>query len=48
MILLTVSLFAICHGFKGRAGRVNRVEGAVSAGHLWGYSIHIIASVVAI
>lgn len=29
MVVLTISLFVICYGFRGRPGRINRFEGGV-------------------
>ena len=46
MSLLTISLFAICYGFKGRVGRVNRIEGAILLAAYLGYSTYLVASVV--
>lgn len=46
MSLLTVSLFAICYGFKGRPGRVNRVEGLVLLTAYVGYNLYLLANLV--
>ncbi|SHJ61064.1 cation:H+ antiporter [Malonomonas rubra DSM 5091] len=46
MFLLTISLFAICYGFKGRAGRVNRIEGIILLAAYLGYSTYLVASVI--
>ncbi len=29
MLLLTIALFAMAYGFKGRDGRINKVEGRI-------------------
>jgi cation:H+ antiporter len=41
---LTVSLFVICYGFKGRQGRINRVEGAVLLTVYIAYTVYLIAT----
>jgi cation:H+ antiporter len=41
---LTVSLFVICYGFKGRQGRINRVEGAVLLTVYLAYTVYLIAT----
>ncbi|SHJ82801.1 cation:H+ antiporter [Malonomonas rubra DSM 5091] len=46
MFILTLSLFVICYGFKGRTGQVNRVEGAILLAVFLGYSAYLIASVI--
>lgn len=35
---LTVALFVMCYGFRGRPGRINRVEGALLLSAFTGYS----------
>jgi len=46
MALLTLSLFAICYGFRGRVGRVNRFEGLLLLAAYAGYTIYLVASVI--
>jgi cation:H+ antiporter len=46
MALLTLSLFAICYGFKGRPGRVNRVEGMLLLAAYAGYTIYLLTGVI--
>jgi cation:H+ antiporter len=41
---LTVSLFVICYGFKGRQGRINRVEGTVLLMVYIAYTMYLIAT----
>lgn len=41
---LTVSLFVICYGFKGRQGRINRVEGAILLTVYIAYTAYLIAT----
>ncbi|MFH1513924.1 MAG: calcium/sodium antiporter [bacterium] len=43
---LTVSLFLICYGFKGRKGRINRVEGAILLMAYAFYTINLIYSAI--
>ncbi len=44
MFVLTVSLFAICYGFKG-PGRINRVEGGVLLICYIGYTVYLVSTV---
>ncbi len=46
MTLLTGSLFAICYGFKGRVGRVNRAEGLLLLASYVGYTVYLVAGVI--
>ena len=46
MVLLTTSLFVICYGFKGRPGRVNRIEGILLLTTFIGYTTYLVANVV--
>lgn len=46
MALLTISLFVIGYGFKGRKGRVNRFEGAFLVGIYLLYTSYLIRTVV--
>jgi len=46
MSLLTVSLFAICYGFKGRPGRVNRIEGLLLLAAYLGYNLYLITNII--
>jgi cation:H+ antiporter len=43
---LTLSLFMIGYGFRGRPGRINRVEGAVLVAVYAGYTVFLIAPMV--
>ena len=43
---LTLSLFAIGYGFRGRQGRINRFEGAVLLAVYLGYTIYLLSTVV--
>ncbi len=43
---LTLSLFMIGYGFRGRQGRINRFEGAVLLAVYAGYTVFLIASMV--
>ena len=45
MGLLTVSLFVIGYGFRGRPGRINRLEGAVLLACYMGYTGYLISTV---
>ncbi|MEE4255230.1 MAG: calcium/sodium antiporter [Desulfuromusa sp.] len=47
MALLTIALFVICYGFKGRPGRVNRIEGLFLIGAYIGYTTYLLTSVLA-
>ena len=44
LIGLTVSLFAICYGFRGQ-GRINRLEGAALLAVYLAYTAYLISSV---
>ncbi|MBN2161830.1 MAG: calcium/sodium antiporter [Pontiellaceae bacterium] len=44
MSTLTLSLFAICYGFRG-AGRINRIEGAVLLTCYVGYTVFLVRTV---
>lgn len=46
MALLTISLFVICYGFKGRVGRVNRVEGMLLLTAYVGYLSYLVVGVI--
>ncbi len=46
MSLLTVSLFIIGYGFRGRPGRINRLEGAALLVCYCGYSVYLIVSII--
>ncbi len=46
MALLTISLFVICYGFRGRAGQVSRIEGLLLLAAYAGYTIYLVASVI--
>jgi cation:H+ antiporter len=46
MVALTISLFLIGYGFRGRQGRVNRFEGAVLLMVYVGYTAWLISSVM--
>jgi len=48
MSALTVSLFLIGYGFRGRQGRINRLEGAALLLVYVGYTAWLISSVVAV
>lgn len=48
MGVLTVSLFLIGYGFRGRQGRVNRIEGAALLLVYAGYTAWLISSVLAV
>ncbi|RJP78590.1 MAG: calcium/sodium antiporter [Desulfobacteraceae bacterium] len=43
---LTVSLFIFGYGFKGRQGRINRIEGAALMAVYVGYTAYLIGSVI--
>jgi len=43
---LTLSLFIVGYGFRGRPGRINRLEGAVLLGVYAGYTLFLIAPMV--
>lgn len=43
---LTLLLFAIGYGFRGRQGRINRFEGAVLLAVYLGYTIHLLSTVI--
>ncbi|SHJ70332.1 cation:H+ antiporter [Malonomonas rubra DSM 5091] len=45
MGLLTVSLFVICYGFKGRTGKVNRVEGLLLLIAYAAYSTYLLTGI---
>jgi cation:H+ antiporter len=45
MALLTISLFAIGYGFKGRTGKINRVEGLLLLCAYVGYTTYLLLSV---
>ncbi len=45
---LTISLFIIGYGFRGRQGRVNRFEGAVLLSVYVAYTIYLISTMVAV
>lgn len=44
---LTLSLFAIGYGFRGRQGRINRIEGAVLLTVFLGYTGYLVSTVFA-
>lgn len=44
--LLTLSLFIICHGFRGRPGRINRLEGMLLFAVYAAYLTFLIAPIV--
>jgi cation:H+ antiporter len=44
---LTVSLFVICHGFRGRPGRINRYEGGLLLTAYCAYTAWLIDGVMA-
>ena len=46
MALLTLSLFVIGYGFRGRPGRINRFEGAVLLVCYVGYTAYLVVSVL--
>lgn len=46
MGVLTLSLFVIGYGFKGRQGRINRFEGAVLLAVYLGYTIYLLSTVI--
>ena len=46
MAVLTISLFAIGYGFRGRPGRINRIEGGILLSCYIGYMVFLINSVV--
>jgi len=46
MALLTVGLFAIGYGFRGRPGRINRYEGAFLVACYFAYTTYLIKGVV--
>ena len=41
MAILTLSLFLLGYGFKGRQGRINRIEGAILLFVYCGYTIYL-------
>ncbi|MFU8770622.1 MAG: hypothetical protein ACNA7H_12850 [Desulfotignum sp.] len=43
---LTLSLFVICYGFRGRQGRINRLEGAGLLAVYLGYTLFLIIPVM--
>ncbi len=43
---LTLALFVIGYGFRGRPGRINRIEGAVLLAVYLGYALYLIRTVV--
>jgi cation:H+ antiporter len=45
MAALTISLFIIGYGFRGRQGRVNRIEGAILLACYLGYTAYLAKSV---
>jgi len=45
MATLTLSLFVIGYGFRGRPGRINRLEGAVLLACYLGYTAYLISTV---
>jgi cation:H+ antiporter len=47
MGLLTLSLFIVCYGWRGRPGKINRYEGAVLLACYAGYNIYLASSVFA-
>ena len=47
MTVLTLSLFLIGYGFRGRQGRINRVEGAALLFTYLGYTVWLLHSVLA-
>ncbi len=46
MLFLTISLFFIGYGFKGRPGRINRIEGAGLLTYYVGYNAYILHGVL--
>jgi cation:H+ antiporter len=46
MAVLTVSLFITGYGFRGRPGRINRLEGAVLLACYLGYTTYLVRSVL--
>ena len=44
MAVLTISLFLICYGFRGRVGRVSRLEGVVLIACYIGYTTFLVIS----
>ncbi len=46
MSLLTLSLFVICYGFKGRPGRVSRIEGALLMAAYFGYTLILLSGIL--
>ena len=42
---LTLLLFLFCYGFRGRTGRINRLEGAVLLTLYIGYTVYLISTV---
>lgn len=46
MGVLTLSLFVIGYGFRGRQGRINRLEGAVLLAVYLGYTIYLLSTVI--
>lgn len=45
MTALTVSLFFFCYGFRGRIGRINRIEGGMLLACYIGYTTYLVMSV---
>ncbi|MBI9019447.1 MAG: calcium/sodium antiporter [Phycisphaerae bacterium] len=46
MFILTVSLFVLCYGFKGKPGRINRFEGAILLSVYLAYTGYLIHQAV--
>ncbi len=46
MVVLTVALFLMAYGFKGKDGQINRIEGAVLLASFIGYMVMLYFSVV--
>lgn len=44
--VLTLSLFFIGYGFRGRPGRINRFEGAAFLACYTGYAVYLVRSVL--
>jgi K+-dependent Na+/Ca+ exchanger related-protein len=47
MALLTLSLFFVCHGWRGRPGRISRYEGIALLTCYVGYTVYLISTVFA-
>ncbi|MDA3895587.1 MAG: hypothetical protein PF482_05500 [Desulfobacteraceae bacterium] len=45
VVALTVSLFIMGYGFRGRQGRINRIEGAILLAVYIGYTAYLSRSV---